>query len=158
MTGFTGAPIAVTERGAGWAWSWALAIPASSQHVDEAKQFLAWATSEEYVNLVGETDGWTVAPPGTRLSTYQNPAYIEAAPFAEFVIDAILAADPANPTAQPVPYTGVQFVAIPEFQGIGTQVGQSIAAALAGQMSVEQALQTAQSATERTMRQAGYIQ
>ena len=158
VTGFTGAPIAVTERGAGWAWSWALAIPASSQHVDEAKQFLAWATSEEYVNLVGETDGWTVAPPGTRLSTYQNPAYIEAAPFAEFVIDAILAADPANPTAQPVPYTGVQFVAIPEFQGIGTQVGQSIAAALAGQMSVEQALQTAQSATERTMRQAGYIQ
>lgn len=158
VTGFTNAPIAVTERGAGWAWSWALAIPSSSQHVDEAKQFLAWATSEEYVNLVGETDGWTVAPPGTRLSTYENPAYVEAAPFAEFVIDAILAADPANPTAEPVPYTGVQFVAIPEFQGIGTQVGQSIAAALAGQMSVEQALQTAQSATERTMRQAGYIE
>jgi sorbitol/mannitol transport system substrate-binding protein len=51
----------------------------------------------------------------------------------------------------------VQFVAIPEFQGIGTQVGQSLAAALSGQMSVDQALETAQRATERTMKQAGYI-
>ena len=36
-------------------------------------------------------------------------------------------------------------------------VGQNIAAALTGQMTVEQALETSQSATERTMRQAGYI-
>jgi sorbitol/mannitol transport system substrate-binding protein len=56
-----------------------------------------------------------------------------------------------------VPYTGIQFVAIPEFQGIGTQVGQMVAAALSGQMSVDQALQSAQRSTERTMRQAGYI-
>ena len=41
-------------------------------------------------------------------------------------------------------------------QGIGTVVGQQVAAALAGQTPVEQALQTAQRATERTMRQAGY--
>ena len=26
----------------------------------------------------------------------------------------------------PVPYTGIQYVAIPEFQAMGTQVGQSI--------------------------------
>ena len=69
----------------------------------------------------------------------------------------LLAADPSHPTSEPVPYTGVQFVAIPEFQGIGTQVGQSIAAALSGQMTVDQALETAQRATERTMKQAGYI-
>jgi sorbitol/mannitol transport system substrate-binding protein len=47
-------------------------------------------------------------------------------------------------------------VAIPEFQGIGTAVGQQIAAALAGQTTVDQALETAQRSTERTMRQAGY--
>ncbi|HEY7543667.1 MAG TPA: sugar ABC transporter substrate-binding protein, partial [Blastocatellia bacterium] len=105
----------------------------------------------------GETEGWTVAPPGTRKSTYDNPEYIKAAPFAEFVKKAILAADPTHQTAQPVPYTGVQFVAIPEFQGIGTQVGQSIAAALSGQTSIDDALANAQGATERTMKQAGYI-
>ena len=46
-------------------------------------------------------------------------------------------------------------MAIPEFQGIGTQVGQTIASTLTG-TSVDQALKTAQSATERTMKQAGY--
>ncbi len=157
VTGFTNAPTQVTPNGAGWAWAWALAIPTSTEQADAAKQFLAWATSKEYVQLVGETDGWTVAPPGTRRSTYENSAYGEAAPFADFVLEAILAADPANPTKDPVPYTGVQFVAIPEFQGIGTQVGQSVAAALSGQMSVEEALEAAQAATERTMKQAGYI-
>jgi sorbitol/mannitol transport system substrate-binding protein len=98
-----------------------------------------------------------VIPPGTRKSTYENSEYKKAAPFADFVLKAILAADPAHPTAVPVPYTGVQFVAIPEFQGIGTQVGQSVAATLSGQMSVDQALETAQRATERTVKQAGYL-
>ncbi len=156
-TGFTSAPIAKVPNGAGWAWSWGLAIPKSSKRADAAKQFLKWATSKEYVKLVGEKEGWTVVPPGTRKSTYENSEYKKAAPFADFVLKAILATDPAHPTAEPVPYTGVQFVTIPEFQGIGTQVGQSLAAALSGQMSVEQALETAQRATERTMKQAGYI-
>ena len=118
---------------------------------------MKWATSKDYIRLVGQTEGWIVAPPGTRKSTYENSDYTAAAPFAGFVLKAILAADPAHPTAEPVPYTGVQFVAIPEFQGIGTQVGQSIAAALSGQTTVDQALETAQRATERTMKQAGYI-
>ena len=44
----------------------------------------------------------------------------------------------------PVPYTGVQFVAIPEFQGIGTKVGQLVGAALGGQSTVDEALDGAQ--------------
>jgi sorbitol/mannitol transport system substrate-binding protein len=156
-TGFTNAPTAKVPNGAGWSWSWALAVPASSKKADAAKKFLAWATSKEYVTLVGESVGWVAVPPGTRKSTYENPKYKEAAPFADFVLKAILAADPKNPTAEPVPYTGVQFVAIPEFQGIGTQVGQSIAATLTGGSTVDRALQTSQASVERTMRQAGYI-
>lgn len=156
-TGFTSAPTAKVPNGAGWAWAWGLAIPKSSKQADVAKQFLKWATSKEYVKLVGEREGWTLVPPGTRKSTYENSEYKKAAPFAAFVLQAILAADPTRSTAEPIPYTGVQFVAIPEFQGIGTQVGQSIAATLSGQMSVDQALETAQQATERTMKRAGYI-
>ncbi|MEP7274688.1 MAG: extracellular solute-binding protein, partial [Acidobacteriota bacterium] len=151
-TAFTSAPIAKVPNGAGWAWAWGLAIPKSSKQADAARQFLKWATNKDYVKLVGEKEGWTLVPPGTRKSTYENSQYQNAAPFAAFVLKAILAADPTHPTAEPVPYTGVQFVAIPEFQGIGTQVGQSISAALAGQMSVDQALETAQRATERTMK------
>jgi sorbitol/mannitol transport system substrate-binding protein len=44
----------------------------------------------------------------------------------------------------PVPYTGIQYVDIPEFQELGTQVSQQIAAAIAGTTSVDQALQQAQ--------------
>ncbi len=95
-------------------------------------------------------------PPGTRQSTYDNPDYQKAAPFAGFVQKAIEVANPDGKTAQPRPYEGAQFVAIPEFQGIGTQVGQTIAGTLTGQSTVDQALKTAQSATERTMRQSGY--
>ena len=47
-------------------------------------------------------------------------------------LESINSADPMHPTVKPVPYTGVQFVAIPEFQGIGTDIGQDFSAALAG--------------------------
>ena len=95
-------------------------------------------------------------PPGTRKSTYANPKYKSAAPFANFVLQAIENADPKNPTAKPVPYTGVQFAAIDEFQSIGAEVGQLISGALAGDMSVEEALEQGQRAADRAMRQAGY--
>jgi len=157
-TAFTKAPISVTPNGSGWAWAWALGIPASSQKQDAAKSFLKWATSKDYVKLVGESESWVAAPPGTRKSTYENAEYKKAAPFAETVLQAILTADPSKPTKDPVPYTGVQFVAIPEFQAIGTTVGQAVAAALSGQQTVEQALQGAQDSTLQTMQQAGYIQ
>ncbi|MDR5904446.1 sugar ABC transporter substrate-binding protein [Franzmannia qiaohouensis] len=156
VLGFSQAPVAETPKGSHWLWSWALAIPASSEEQDAAKQFVTWATSQEYIELVGETEGWTSVPPGTRASTYEDERYIEAAPFASFVLEAMQNADPTDSTLKPSPYTGVQFVGIPEFQAIGTQVGQSIAAALTGQMPVEQALESAQRSAERAMRQAGY--
>jgi sorbitol/mannitol transport system substrate-binding protein len=106
--------------------------------------------------LVGEKEGWTSVPPGTRESTYENPKYQEAAPFADFVLNAIQTADPTDSTLKPSPYVGVQTVNIPEFQAVGTQVGQMIGAALAGQQSVDAALDQAQRSVDRTMRQAGY--
>ncbi|MEG3080887.1 sugar ABC transporter substrate-binding protein [Halomonas sp. 5021] len=155
--GFAPAPIAETPKGSHWLWSWALAIPASSENQDAAREFITWATSQAYVELVGETEGWTSVPPGTRESTYADERYIEAAPFADFVLKAIQDADPTDSTLEPNPYIGVQFVGIPEFQSIGTRVGQSIAAALTGDSTVEEALDTAQRATERTMQRAGYL-
>jgi sorbitol/mannitol transport system substrate-binding protein len=72
-------------------------------------------------------------------------------------LGSIYAADPTQPTVKPVPYVGVQFVAIPEFAGIATNVGQLFSAALAGQMSADDALAQAQEATTRDMTRAGYI-
>ena len=157
-TAFTASPVSDKNPNAsGWSWAWALGIPSSSKKADAAKSFLAWATSKDYVKLVGSTEGWVAAPPGTRKSTYDNAEYTKAAPFAGTVLTAIQVTNPSKPTVNPVPYTGVQFVAIPEFQGIGTAVGQEIAAALAGQKTADEALAAAQAATLQTMTEAGYI-
>ena len=155
-TAFAPAPIAKVPNGSHWFWSWALAIPSSSKKVATAKSFLQWATSKEYVDLVGKSEGWTVVPPGTRLSTYSNPDYTKAAPFATFVQQAIQTADLQHPTAEPVPYTGIQYIAIPEFQSMGTTVGQLIAGTLTGQSSVDDTLTKAQSQVSSVMQQAGY--
>jgi len=153
--GFAPAPIEVTPKGASWLYAWSLAIPTSSKHKEAAKAFITWATSKDYIQLVTEKDGITNVPPGTRTSTY-NEAYLKAAPFAKVTLQMMQNADPAHPSAKPVPYVGIQYVTIPEFQAIGTSVGKIFAAALTGQMSVEQALSSAQLFTEREMKRAGY--
>ncbi|MBV8916407.1 MAG: sugar ABC transporter substrate-binding protein [Acetobacteraceae bacterium] len=153
--GFAPMPTGTYTGGPTWLWSWNLAIPIASKQKDAARTFIAWATSKDYINLVAQQNGWVAVPPGTRQSTYDNPEYKKVAPFAQFVQQAIDSANPNGQTREQRPYTGAQFVAIPEFQGIGTQVGQTIASTLTG-TQVDQALKSAESATERTMRQAGY--
>jgi sorbitol/mannitol transport system substrate-binding protein len=154
--GFALAPDNGLGKRGNWLWSWTLAIPSSSKKQDAAMKFISWATSKEYTQLVADKKGWAKVPPGTRKSLYSNPQYMEAAPFAQITLDSIETADPKNPTVKPVPYVGIQFVAIPEFQGIGTAVGQQFSAALTGQMTVKQALSSSQRLVERAMRKARY--
>jgi sorbitol/mannitol transport system substrate-binding protein len=155
--GFALAPNKGLGKNANWLWAWSLAIPAGSQKVEAAEKFIAWATGKEYLALVASKEGWANVPPGTRNSLYANPEYEKAAPFAKMTLESINTADPTKPTVKPVPYVGVQFVAIPEFQGLGTTVGQQFSAALAGSTSIDDALAAAQSASEREMMKAGYI-
>ena len=157
--GFAQAPVAVTPKGAHWLWSWALAIPADVSPSQEAaaQKFVNWATSKQYIDLVGKTDGWGLVPSGTRKSTYDNPNYQKAAPWGQAELHAIDTANPNDSTLPKSPYVGVQYAAIPEFQGIGTQVGQYISAALSGRMTVKQALADAQASAVRQMKMAGYI-
>jgi sorbitol/mannitol transport system substrate-binding protein len=155
--GYALAPDTGLGKRGNWLWAWNLAIPAGSQKTEAAEKFIAWATSKEYAALVAEKEGWANVPPGTRKSLYENAEYQKAAPFAKMTLDSIDAADPKNPAVKPVPYVGVQFVAIPEFQGLGTTVGQLFSAALAGQMTVDDALAQAQQVTTREMTRAGYI-
>jgi sorbitol/mannitol transport system substrate-binding protein len=155
--GFALAPDTGLGKRGNWLWAWSLAIPAGSAKQEEAKKFIAWATSKSYLELVASKEGWANVPPGTRKSLYANPEYQAAAPFAKMTLESINAADPTAPTVKPVPYVGVQFVAIPEFQGLGTAVGQQFSAALAGQVTVDQALQNAQQLSEREMKKGGYL-
>jgi sorbitol/mannitol transport system substrate-binding protein len=155
--GYAPAPIAVTPNGSHWLWSWAFAIPSKAKNAEGAKKFAAWATSKEYIQLVANDLGWASVPPGTRKSTYENPEYQKKAPFAEATLKAMQTADPTNPCVQKVPYTGITFVGIPEFQSLGTTVGQNVAGLVTGKTSLEQTLKLNQNEAERTMKQAGYL-
>ena len=156
QVGFTIAPDKGLGKRANWLWAWALAIPAGSTKVDAAQKFIGWATSKHYGDLIAAKEGWANVPPGTRTSLYANPEY-QKVPFAAMTLASMQAADPLHPTVKPVPYVGVQFASIPEFAGIGTKVGELFSAALAGQMSADDALKQAQDYTTAEMTKAGYI-
>jgi len=155
--GFALAPDNGLGKRGNWLWAWSLAVPAGSQKTEEAQKFISWATSKAYLELVASKEGWANVPPGTRTSLYENAEYQKAAPFAKMTLDSINSADPTKPTVKPVPYVGVQFVAIPEFQGLGTTVGQYFSAALSGESTVDEALAQAQETATREMTKAGYI-
>jgi sorbitol/mannitol transport system substrate-binding protein len=154
--GFALAPDNGLGKRGNWLWAWSLAVPAGSQKIDAAEKFVSWATSKHYTEIVAAKEGWANVPPGTRKSLYANPEYAKV-PFAKMTLDSINSADPVHPTVKPVPYVGVQFVAIPEFAGIATTVGQIFSAALAGDKTADQALAEAQDVTTREMTKAGYI-
>ena len=154
--GFAQNPIETWDKGGAWLWAWSLGIPSSSQHAAEAKKFIEWATSKEYINMIGEKEGWVTIPPGTRKSTYENPKYLAAAPFAKPTLEAIESASLTNNTAVPKPYVGINFPIIPEMQSINNFLGQEIAAALTGKMSVKDALDAAAANADKITKKAGY--
>ena len=154
--GYALAPDTGLGKRGNWLWAWSLGIPAGTKNADAAQKFVGWATSKHYLELVAAKEGWANVPPGTRTSLYANPEYAKV-PFAKMTLDSINSADPTKPTVKPVPYVGVQFVAIPEFQGIGTKDGEIFSSVLAGQTSIDDGLKQAQDFTTTEMTKAGYI-
>jgi polyol transport system substrate-binding protein len=145
---YAAAPVERTES-AGWLYAWSWSIQQASTKKDNAWKFISWASSKEYEELVGEQVGWSSVPAGKRASTYENQDYLRvASAFAEPTRDAIASADPRNPGVQPRPAIGIQFVDIPEFTDLGTQVSQYVSSAIAGQMSVDEALDRGQRLAE----------
>jgi sorbitol/mannitol transport system substrate-binding protein len=146
--GYALAPHVVKDN-SGWLYTWSLGIPKSSDKKDAAWKFISWMTDKNYIKLVGDELGWERVPPGSRLSTYQIPEYQQVSKaYGQLTLDSIEGANPLKPTVQPVPYTGVQFLAIPEFQDLGTRVSQQISAAIAGQQSASDALAQSQKYAE----------
>jgi sorbitol/mannitol transport system substrate-binding protein len=148
-TGYALAPVNLTKS-SGWLWTWALGIPKGVANSADAWKFVSWATSKNYASLVAKKYGWAAVPPGTRTSLYNNPQYQQAAkPFAAITLASINSVDPEHPTLHPVPYVGIQYVDIPQFESLGVQVAQQIAGAIAGTETVSQALKTSQDAASQ---------
>jgi len=142
--GYAYAPVDKTKV-SGWLYTWAWAIEKASKHPDNAWKFVAWASGKDYQQLVGEKLGWAKVPDGTRQSLYENPQYQKAASaFYKVIQGSISTADPLNPGLQPRPTPGIQFVDIPEFTKLGTDVSQFVSSAIAGKTSVDSALSQGQ--------------
>jgi sorbitol/mannitol transport system substrate-binding protein len=143
-SGYAPAPVVKTQA-SGWLYTWALGIPKVAKDKDAAWKFMAWMTDKAYVQKVGQTYGWNRVPPGVRQSTYDIPDYAKAAQaYAKPTLDGIADANQQKVMTNPVPYPGIQFVGIPEFQDLGTRVSQQLSAAIAGRESVDDALKQSQ--------------
>lgn len=142
--GYVQAPVKKTKS-AGWLYTWAWGMEKASKNQDAAWQFISWASSSQYENLVGEKLGWAKVPSGKRASLYSNTDYTKAAAaFSPATLTALQAANPASPGLQERPTLGIQFVDIPEFTSLGDDVTSVLSQVLAGSGTVDEALAAAE--------------
>ena len=141
--GYASAPVERTSA-SGWLWSWALAIPRSSNKSEQAWRYIAWATGPQYIKEAGPRieGGWAAIPPGTRRSTYEIPEYTKAArAFAKPTLDAIESAPITDPGTSKRPGNpGIQYVGIPQFQDVGNQCTAQFAAVIRARSTIDSAL------------------
>jgi sorbitol/mannitol transport system substrate-binding protein len=143
--GYAFAPTDKTKY-SGWLYTWAWAIENNAKNPSAAYKFISWASSKQYEQLVAQKQGWSQVPNATRYSLYKVPAYRKAASaFWKVTYESVLHANPKDPGLQPRPTLGIQFVDIPEFVGIGTNISQLVSSAIAGGGSVQSALSQGQS-------------
>ena len=154
--GFAYAPTAVTENGSHWLWAWSLGIETASKNKEAAFEFLRWSTSKEYLKLVGEKLGYARVPPGTRVSTYEDTPYGKN-PWTDVELTSIETANPSEPTRDPVPYTGIQYIPIPEFQQLGDAVGRLVASVVTGDLSTQEFQERAQAEALKVAKEGKYL-
>jgi sorbitol/mannitol transport system substrate-binding protein len=153
--GFAPAPVDKTKA-SGWLWSWALALESASKNKSAAWKFMDWATSKKYIAYDASKNGWASVPPGTRVSTYQNPKYQAAAKdFAALTLQELQSVNVIQPGIAPQPVPGIQYVGIPQFEEFGQQVSAEITAAIDGQETVAAALSKGQQIAQQAVVSAG---
>ncbi|WP_050184514.1 ABC transporter substrate-binding protein [Domibacillus robiginosus] len=154
--GYAFAPTQETENGSHWLYTWGLGMISSSEHKKEAFEFMTWATSKEYIDLVAEKKGLGSIPSGTRYSTYENEEYLKIAPWATLTRESIETADINKPAKDEVPYSGLAQINIPEYAEFASEFGKNFASILTGKETVDEALEKSQKKTEEVMEKAGY--
>ena len=137
--GFAQAPVDKHPKARTGSWSWAPAIPTSSDAIDDAKTFIAWATSKDYVELVGERKARWRCPRHAHVD-YERGTTQDAAPFARVRAEVDRDRRPDQHDRQP---QAVQRGPVRPASRSSRRSAPGRAddrAALTGQMQVEQAL------------------
>ncbi|PIE32205.1 sugar ABC transporter substrate-binding protein [candidate division KSB3 bacterium] len=141
-----------------WLWNWAMGINPKS--ADEKKQavfdFMLWATSKEFIKMTIELDPTGAStPPASRASTYKLPVYAKTA-YADATLKTLESTDFTKPTLEPVPYVGLQYIAIPEFADAGTKMTEYLADYVVDKITLDEAIEKTQEVFEMVAEDGGY--
>lgn len=156
--GYAMAPHQKMATNTSWLWNWAMGI--NPKVTDEKKQavfnFMLWATSKDYVKLTTEIDATgSSTPPASRSSTYLLDAYKDA-PYAPATLKALESTDFTKPCIEPVPYVGLQYVAMPEFADWGTKMTENLAAFVTDKMTLDEAIKSTNDLCNQVAKDGGY--
>ena len=156
--GYALAPHQKMKTNTSWLWNWAMGINPKS--TDSKKQatfdYMLWATSKDYIKMTVDTDPTgSSTPPANRSSTYKLAAY-RSAPYASATLKALESMDFTHPTLEPVPYVGLQYIAIPEFADAGTKMTQWLADYVVDKISLDEAIQKTNDLFNQVATDGGY--
>ncbi|CAB1074933.1 sugar ABC transporter substrate-binding protein [Alkalispirochaeta odontotermitis] len=141
-----------------WLWNWAMGInPKSSAENKQAVfDFMLWATSKDFIKMTVELDPTGAStPPASRASTYKLPVYAKT-PYAEMTLKTLESTDFTKPTLEPVPYVGLQYIAIPEFADAGTRMTEYLADYVVDKMTLDEAIRKTQRLFDQVAEDGGY--
>ncbi len=156
--GYVMAPTQKLKANTAWLWNWAMGInPKSSDAKKQAAfDFMLWATSKEYIKMTVDLDPTGAStPPASRSSTYELPVYAKA-PYASMTLKTLEGMDFTKPTLEPVPYVGLQYIAIPEFADAGTKMTEYLADYVVDKITLDEAIKKTQAVFEQVAIDGNY--
>jgi sorbitol/mannitol transport system substrate-binding protein len=141
-----------------WLWNWAMGInPKSADAKKKAVfDFMLWATSKDFIKMTIELDPTGAStPPASRSSTYKLPVYAKT-PYAAMTLKTLESTDFTKPTLEPVPYVGLQYIAIPEFADAGTRMTEYLADYVVDKISLDEAIKKTQDLFNQVAKEGDY--
>jgi sorbitol/mannitol transport system substrate-binding protein len=156
--GYVMAPHDALRTNTAWLWNWTMGInpKASAAKKQAAFEFMLWATSKDYIartTVIDPTGSST--PPASRSSTYGLPAYASV-PYADATLKTLEGMDFTKPCLDPVPYVGLQYIAIPEFADAGDIMTRNLADYVTNNTSLDEALRRTQQTFEAVAKDGNY--
>ncbi len=141
-----------------WLWNWSMGInPKTSDAKKKAVfDFMLWATSKDFIQMSVELDPTGAStPPASRASTYTLPVYAKA-PYAAMTLKTLESTDFTKPTLEPVPYVGLQYIAIPEFADAGTRMTEYLADFVVDKITLDEAISKTQELFNQVAKDGDY--
>src|ERR671919_170133 len=131
-------PAGPSGQGFGMMGNWLIGIPTAAENGEAASDFIRWMTEEDTQRLYAENGGIP-----SRTSVLNDEALNEANPYFAALAESLAATPNWRPRTD-------------QWNAVETVLGTNLNAALAGQMTAQEAVQSASEEIRTIMEQAGY--